>query len=330
MRRAGILLLGLLCGCITKALWSGQAITPRPPRRAGEVECELALGTPALRSRTLAFAVTPPGKNAPKRMRTEVGRGRTCLLLRSPYAFSFAGSDILEGRTPLEPGHVTVNFAQTRTKNGTRRDPALLRIEGQTPSAFVSRIERCGEPAERHPLDEVDDPDLRIQLGHGMDALVALAAGARSADAVGWYGVEGPGAWQDAIGEACEKGSLAPLDPYRVIARLWRNGQASCFRLRLEDVVLASHMSFSRVSYTWEGLWIAALELPTGPATASAGIPSQLCYTEYKEHGKSYGGVVWRALLTPAALAADFGVAGLDDWLLAQSDDVSAPREKKR
>lgn len=316
MRGAGLLLLGLLCGCITKALWTAPS-EPKPPRLAGEAECDLDLVAPT-GDRTLAFAVTPPATTPPRRMKTELGRGRTCLLLRNPYSLSFAGACVLKGETPFRPERINVNFAQTRTQHGTRRDPALLRIEGALPGAMASRIERCEEPAGRRTLEEVRDLGLRVQLGHGIDVLVSLAHDPRPTDVVAWCGVEGPAPdWRAALDLARAMDSLAPLDPYRVVVRRWRDGGSACYRLRLADVVLAAQMSFAGGRYTWEGLWISSLELPKGPATASAGIPSRLRYTEYREEGKG-SDVAWRVALTPLALAADYGIASLDDWIEGQ------------
>jgi hypothetical protein len=327
MRRAGLLVLGILGGCFTKALWSGSAAPP--PKRAGEAECPLDLAVPVAGSRSLSFAVGAPQTAPPKRNRIEMGRGRNVLLLRRPFAFSFVGTDLVEGRTPLPPERITVNFVQTRTEDGTRRDPALLRVQGPVPEAFTARVERCGEPRERRTLDDVEDRNLRIQLGHGADALVALAAARTGTDVVAWYGVDGPGDWQAALREAQGTGSLAPVDPYRVTVRLWCGGTDSWFRLRLSDVVLAANMAFEGGRYTWEGLWVAALELPTGTAARSTGIPSRLHYAEYKQEGKSAGDVAWRALLTPLALAGDFGIAGMEGWLAEDDESIAVTRPRK-
>jgi len=318
MRGLGLLLLGLLSSCITRALWSAPSPGPEP-KLVGEAECELALAS-VPRSESLAFSVEAPPK-PPKRMGIELGRGRTRLLLRNPYLLSFAGTDLLDGKTPLKPERVTVNFAQTRTKHGTRRDPALLRIEGKVPASFASRIEHCEDPEGRRTLEEVREPDLRVQLGHGIDALVALAAEPELGDVIAWCGVEGPGTdWRTALDLARARGSLAPLDPYRVVVRRWRGGAATCYRLRLDDVVLASSMSFAGSRYTWEGLWICSLELPEGPAETSVAIPARLRYREYKQEGS--GDLWWRVLLTPAALAADYGIASLDHWLEENDDSA--------
>jgi len=327
MRGTRFLLLGLLAsGCITKALWTTPS-KPKAPKLAGETECDLDLAAPGVEP-ALAFAVTAP-KAPPKRMRTELGRGRTRLFLRSPYSLSFAGTCILKGNTSFRPGSVTVNFAQTRTKEGTRRDPALLRIEGPMPDAVASRIEPCDEPPVRRTLEQVHDPDLRVLLGHGIDTLMSLVD-PKPADVIAWCGVEGPAPdWRASLDLARARDSLAPLEPYRVVVRRWRDGASTCFRLHLADVILASEMSFQQGRYTWEGLWICSLELPEDAETASAGIPSRLRYTEYKLEGNGKD-IVWRVLLTPVALAADLELARLDDWLDSDPYDTSARARKRK
>jgi len=329
MRGAGLLLVLLLSGCFTKALWSKSSEPAAPPKPTGEAECALDLAAPAPGSRSLSFAVGNPEPKAPKRMSIEMGRGRTCLLLRRPFSLSFAGIDLLEGHTAFPPGRVTVRFAQTRTENGTRRDPALLVIAGSVPDDFRARIEPCEDAEELHPLDEVGDPDVRVQLGHAIDALAGLVEEVRPTDVIAWRRVDGPGDWLDALDEAHQSGSIAPLQPYRVVARRWRDGQTTCYRMRLEDVVVAANMKFSGGDYEWAGLWIASLELPEDPAPAASDIASRLLYAEYKQEGKSAMADVWRVLLTPVALAADYGVAGLEDWLEDGEEECSITRPRK-
>jgi hypothetical protein len=333
MRRAAIVLVGLLSGCVTKALWSTSSAERPPPEPAGKAECELDLAAPAPGSRSLSFAVGKPVPKAPKRMSIEMGRGRTCLLLRRPLALAFAGTDLVEGRTGFAPERVTVSFAQTRTKQGTRRSPALLQIEGPVPAELRARIERCEDPGERQPLDDVVDPDVRMRLGHAIDTLVGMVTEVRQSDVVAWRATEGPGDWRDALDEAHRTCSVAPLVPYRVVVRVWRNGGTSCYRMRLEDVVLAANITFRGGRYEWNGLWVASLELPEGPARGSAGIPSRLEYAEYNQEGKSAMADVWRVLLTPAAVAADLGLAGAaswaDDWLESQDEETSITRPRR-
>jgi hypothetical protein len=333
MRRAGILIVGLLGGCFTKALWSGSSKPPPDPRPSGEAACALDLATPVA-GRSLSFAVGRPEPRAPKRMGIEMGRGRTRLHLRRPFALAFAGGDLIDGRTPLSPESITVTFAQTRTSDGTRRAPALLRIEGSVPPDFASRVERCEEPAEPRTLDEVEDPRLRVQLGRGVDTLVGQFARAAPNEVIAWRGVEGPGDWRDALDEAHRSGSLAPLAPYRVIVRLWRGGAATCYRLRLDDIVLLSGIRFTGERFAWEGLFIASLELPDDAPAAAAILPSRLVYREYKQDPKSASAVIWRVLATPVAVAADLAVDGaIDaaaDWLAEHDEAASITRPRKK
>jgi hypothetical protein len=319
MRGAAVLLLLVLPGCLTRALWSGHGAAPPPPKVRGELECALALAAPAEGSTRLAFAVAPPA-HPPKRMEIELSRGRTCLLLREPFSLSFAGTEILDGRTAFPPERVTVHFAQTRTKKGTRRDPALLRVEGTLPDTFSARVEPCEAPQMRHSLEEVRDEDLRVQLGHGIDTLLSTRVDPRPGDAVAWCGVEGPGDWREALDLAWARASLAPLEPYRVIARLWRDGKATCYRMPLSDVILASHMALAGSDYTWEGLYVCSLELPQKAAAPARTIPARLRYTELKEQPKDPD-LAWRVALTPLALAGDYGIARIDSWLDAEDDD---------
>lgn len=333
MRGAALPLVVLLSGCITKALWSTPPDPPPSPKAAGRAECALDLATPAPGSRSLSFAVGKPDPEAPKRMSIEMGRGRTCLLLRRPFALAFAAADVLNGRTAFAPGSVAVSFAQTRTKHGTRRDPALLRIDAKVPDDFRSRIERCEDVEEHHSLDEVGDPDVRMRLGRGIDTLVGMLTEVGPTDVVAWRTVDGPGDWRDALDEAHRTCSLAPLRPYRVVARMWHDGTASCYRMRLEDVVVAGNMSFKGSDCEWTGLWIASLELPQVPAPAAADIPSRLLYAEYKQEGASASAAVWRVLLTPVTLAADFGIASgeswLGSWLEEHDEQASITRPRK-
>ncbi len=72
--------------------------------------------------------------------------------------------------------------------------------------------------------------------------------------------------------------------------------------------------------WTWEGLWMGAFESP-GEGAPAHDLPSLLRYREYKQDEK-YGtaGVLWRSLLTPLALGADYGIYSLDDWLDRDDD----------
>lgn len=333
MRGAGILVLGLFSGCITQALWSNASKPPPDARPSGEAECALELATPVA-GKSLSFAVGPPEPHAPKRMGIEMGRGRTRLHLRRPFALAFAGGDLLDGRTPLSPESVTVTFAQTRTSDGTRRDPALLHIEGNVARDFGSRVERCEEPAEPRTMDDVEDPRIRVQLGHGVDALVGQYARAVPNDVIGWRGVEGPGDWRDALDEAHRTGSLAPLSPYRVIVRLWRDGMTAGYRLRLDDVVLLSGVRFTGERFAWEGLFIASLELPADAPAATASLPSRLVYKEYKQDPKSASAVIWRVLLTPVTVAADLALDATGnaaaEWLEEHDEAASITRPRKK
>jgi len=328
MRGAGILLLAICAsGCVTRALWEPRA-SYKKPRPAGKADLgiERRVEEPAP-LRTVAFAIEPPPKPAPKRMRKDLAAGRTWLRLKDPFSLSFAGGDLLRGQTPFRPERVSVEFAQTNlAEGGVTRDPALLRLEGAIPrDAIASRVERIPQPeGEPRGLDHVADRDLRVLLGHGMDTLVPIAQGSLPADVFAWFGVEGPSGpgadWRAALGLARARGSLAPLLPYRVIVRRWRTmelGGPTCFRVPLADVVVASQMSVAPDGrWTWEGLWIGALEPPAEAASSADDVPSLLHYREYKQDEK-YGtaGVLWRTLLTPLALGADYGIWSIDDWL---------------
>ncbi len=273
-------------------------------------------------------------------MRKDLSAGRTWLRLRDPFALSFAGSDLLRGQTPFRPEQVSVDFAQTNlAEGGVKRDPALLRLEGTIPrDAIASRVERVPQPAgEPRGLDQVSDRDLGVLLGHGMDTLVPMAEGSMPADVFTWFAVEGPAGpandWRTALGLAQARGSLAPLLPYRVIVRRWRAmelGGPACFRVPLMDLVVASQMSIGTEEggsrWTWEGLWIGALEPPADAASSADDVPSLLRYREYKQDEK-YGtkGVLWRTLLTPLALTADYGIWSIDDWLHRNDDDAPEP-----
>lgn len=337
MRGTGVLLLALCASaCVTRALWKPQA-SHRKPRPAGEADLaiERRAEEPA-RPGSVAFAIEPPAKKAPKRMRKDFSLGRTWLRLRDPFALSFAGTDLLEGRTPFLPERIAVDFAQTNLDGGgVKRDPALLRLEGSAPrQAITSRIERVPQPpGEPRGLERVADRDLRVLLGHGMDTLLPIAEVPMPSDVCSWFGVEGPAEdWRAALGLAQARGSLAPLLPYRVIVRRWRameNGGPCCFRVFLADIVVASQMAVAPEGrWTWEGLFMGALEPPGEGAGPADRLPSLLVYREYKQDPK-YGttGVLWRTLLTPLALGADYGIWSIDDWL-HRNDDKFPERPK--
>ena len=331
MRGAGIVLLAIcVSGCVTRALWEPRSSYRKPrPAGAADLSIERLVEDPAPR-RAVAFAIEPPAKAAPRRMRKDLAAGRTWLRLKEPFSLSFAGGDLLEARTPFRRDRVSVELAQTNLEEGgVRRDPALLRLEGAIPrEEIAARVERVPQPeGEPRGLDHVADRDLRVLLGHGMDTLVPITEGSMPADVFTWFGVEGPSGpgadWRAALGLAQARGSLAPLLPYRVIVRRWRAmelGGPACFRVPLADVVVASQMSVSPEGrWTWEGLWIGAVEPPAEAVTSADGLPALLRYREYKQDGK-YGttGVLWRTLLTPLALTADYGIWSIDDWLREQ------------
>lgn len=332
MRGPAVLLLAICAsGCVTRALWKPQE-SHRKPRPAGEADLAIERrAVPLAPPGAVVFAIEPAAKAGPKRLRKDLSAGRTWLRLRDPFALSFAGTDLLERRTPFLPERIAVDFAQTRlSEGGVKRDPALLRLEGRVPrDAFASRVEPLPQPSgEPRGLDHVADRDLRVLLGHAMDTLLPLAEDAMPSDVCSWFGVEGPAEdWRAALGLAQARGSLAPLLPYRVIVRRWRameNGGPCCFRVPLADVVVAAQMAVAPepggFRWTWEGLWMGAFESP-GEGAPAHDLPSLLRYREYKQDEK-YGtaGVLWRSLLTPLALGADYGIYSLDDWLDRDDD----------
>jgi len=345
VRAVGLLAVGfLLCGCVTKALWAPNR-THAHPRLAGEAECAVErIVEPRAPRPSIAFAITPPEDRPPKRMRRAFDAGWTWLFLRDPFAFSFAGRDLLQGCTPLRPGRVTVGFAQTRLSDGgVRRAPALLRIEGTVAdgdlAACVERVPDRGAPGEE--LDALDDRDLRVRLGHGVDTLLELAEGPAPLETFAWIGVEGPEGltddWRGPLEEALRQQSREPLRPYRVIVRRRRaGGDLSCFRVPLAVVVVAAQISFAEEAgsrrWTWEGLWIGELAAPDEEATPTAWqdvAQAHLHYQEYKQDPK-YGakGVIWRTLLTPLALTADYGIGAIDDWLHEEDELEPLPHQK--
>jgi len=343
MRAAGLVVGLLACGCVTKALWKPSR-GHLHPRLMGEVDCAVErIVEPAAPRPAVVFVITPPEERPPSRLRRAVAAGQTSLFLRDPFAFSFAGSDLLQDRTALRPERVTLVFAQTRLSDGgVKRAPALLRIEGTVAEGdLAERVEQVpdsGLPAEE--LDALADRDLRVRLGRGVDILVELAVGAAPLETFTWLGVEGPAGltdgWRAALEEALRQRSREPLRPYRVIVRRRRAGEdPGCFRVPLADVVVAAQILRGEGRrWTWEGLWIGEFGAPADGALPTAWQDvAQACltYREYKQDPK-YGtaGALWRTLLTPLALTADYGIEAIDDWVHEEDELEPLPHQKVR
>jgi len=274
---------------------------------------------PALGFEVAAAPALPP------RLRTDLQAGRNWLVIRSPRRFSFAGGDLLLGRTLFKPTETSLTFAQEKTATDVpRRDPVLGRLRGRAARAdLADRVRPIDDPGiTPEGLGALDQTDLRVMLGRGVDSLMALQ-GSTGDDVHVWVAVVGadrkPVDWVKALGRAYDLRSLAPLEPLHVLVMRRRTGYLpSYFEMVLADVVLASQMKVevgdAEMAWIWEGVWFGKMEAPPAATTApdwpDLPLPT-LSYTEFQRPSGNLS-AFWNVLMKPLALGADVGVTFIE------------------
>lgn len=333
MQRFGLVLVWLLAGgCATEMMWSSLHERPFRERLIGEEDREV--------TRILAHAAAQPGLaldlrrdgTPPRGLRRALTEGRSHLVLRHPFAFSFVAHALLANESPFRMHLMAVDFTVLHGRDGRGTpEPAALHIEGEVDPAFlrqrIESIDRPPTPTVRL-TDSTHDRDLRVMLGGGMDRLLALGDLSINHETRTWIGVEGPNEhWQAALDEARSKRSLLPLHPYRVLVRRWRTeagGGTAWFRVHLADIVVAAQITpAEKGAWSWDGLWKASLQAPAETARPTPWqdiSATTLHYSEFQLDRKYHrSAVVSRAVLTPFTLLLDMGgevgAAAITAWL---------------
>ncbi|MHC4818975.1 MAG: hypothetical protein ACYTF8_13065, partial [Planctomycetota bacterium] len=268
--------------------------------------------------------------NPPERLSKDFQKGHRWLHIENPRGFSFAIHDLLRREQVFLPSEASFTFAQQRnaSSSGRRREPVLLRLEGDIHSDDIAaHVEVVPDPGfDVAGLESFDNEDIRVLLGRGIDLLVSMAppsaGGTDEYDTREWVAlIDGQGAaveLTDALNEARRAVSLAPLRDHRVIVRRWRpraRPRAAFFRVRLEHVLLASQMAAKRrggeYHWVWEGLWEGKMEQAPTPIEPPGWEDAPRLTVHYKEYRQDrYAGrAFWETLMSPLALGADVGKA---------------------
>lgn len=291
-------------------------------------EAELRVGRTAEETSPQAFLLELKPEGAlPSRLARDIEGGHGWLRVDRPRGFSFAGRELLQGDGPFRPTGASFLFVQPKEGAPTHSEPGLLRLAGQVEAqSIASRIESVAAP-EDGPEDElaaVDNVNLRVLLGHGID--VALqCAGSGEMDTHHWVRVvdaEGnPADWRPALREAASGRSLSSLAPYRVLVRRRHPGDPvpAHYLVRLDDVVVLAQARVvpkgDAFDWIWEGVWSAGLAAPAPegpPAWPRSAPPLEVRYKEYVRPSGNVTGAFFRGLLAPLALGADVGMAFLE------------------
>jgi len=329
MTRAWILL-ALLAACATSPEKADikKAKPATKTLRTAELKVDRVSRTPDPLG--LALSVRYDKANPPERLSKDFQQGHAWLRIEKPRGFSFAIHDLLRREQVFLPSDASITFAQQRNpaSGRTRREPALLRLEGTIHSDDIARhLEVVPDPGlEVRGLGSFDDEDIRVLLGRGIDLLIGMAppeaGGTDEYDTREWVAViDGQGTEVgliESLAEARRAVSLAPLRDHRVIVRRWRpraRPRATFFRVRLEHVLLASQMAAKRrggeYAWVWEGLWEGKMQ-PAPQKIAPPGWEDAprltVHYKEYKKESRS-GRAFWETLMSPLALGADVGKA---------------------
>ncbi len=294
------------------------------------VEVEASSGMPAV-----AFQLQPPDKQTPL-LQKDLSSGRSWLLLRAPRWFSFVARDLLLGKTAFAGQKITLTYAQgVRGSGHVERQPSLVRFEGVVSHEdLLAQVQPGEDPrVPGRGLEKIDNPDLRILLGNGIDVLVGMADAVKGGDAsldtrawIAVYDVKGESKdWHLKVRKAYNERSLAPTEGYTVIVRRWRPNarpKAAWYTMPLGLVVLAAQMSYDakkeEFHWVWEGVWQAQMTTqPVGSTPMVTPIPVvSVQYKEYKPDPRSADAAgLWRTLLSPVALGADFGTELFDEGL---------------
>ncbi|MCK6458260.1 MAG: hypothetical protein L6Q95_00010 [Planctomycetes bacterium] len=315
----------LLVACASNEPRARESVEA-PGTIVGEADLAVGRAAEAGSPPALLLELEPSGP-LPRRLSEDLRAGRGWLRVERPRGFSFAGRDLLLGKGPFRPSTASFLFVQPRDGAPTLAEPALLRIAGSVDrSAIVTRIEPIDEPPGMHGdgLDLVGSADLRVLLGHGLDALLHCV-GSSDIDTHHWIRlVDAEGASAPllpALEKARVSRNLAELAPYRVLVRRRQPGDpvATHYRVRLDDVVVAAQARVVSVreglDWTWEGVWSAQLAAPPagGPDPwPGAAPPLEVRYKEYVRPSGSVTGTFWQGLLAPIALGADVGLSFLE------------------
>jgi len=303
---------------------AGEANTFAP--REAKLKVARVSREPAARA-NLAFGVEGQTLG---RLGEDFRDGRTWLHFAKPRGFSFVGAALLESGEVFRPNAALITYAQDREGHPGAPERALLRLEGTLPIVKISpRIESIEPPP--HPvkgLGEVEEDDIRVLLGRGIDNLMRMVPAKRGGygeyDTHGWIGVVGlDGAlvdWQASLVAAHRSGSLDPLREHRVLVRRWRPGdspRARFYRLHFTDVVAAAQMKLVRQTgsyrWTWEGVWNGRMRPPPSklqePVWEESPPPMAMLYREYERPEEGSPRSLWRVLMAPVVLGADVGRA---------------------
>jgi hypothetical protein len=203
----------------------------------------------------------------------------------------------------------------------------MLRLEGTIAAAAIrERIETIDPPAEDgDELKGIGNSNLRVLLGHGLDALLSCA-GSGDMDTHHWIRTvdsDGkPAELKLVLEEAMAKRRFDALSSYRVLVRRRRPADPvpAHYRVRLDDLIVATQMRAvprkEEFDWAWEGVWSARLSAPDPAGTEAWPGSAPPLLVRYKEYVPPSSGNLtasfWHGVLTPFALGADVGKAFLE------------------
>ena len=326
MKRVSFLLAILAASCASKEEREVQQDIATPTKKdANETKVKvdrvsLQAGEPS----TVAFEMTRPPV-MPSRLKRAFDNNRNWLHLRDPRRYSFAAGDILTGKTLFLPSSSGMTYAQeNRERDLPLPGPVLVRFEGTIDSdALKPHIRAVKNPGlTPEGLGVIEDTDLRVMLGRGVDLLMATQS-ADPLDVHVWVAVVDksgkPVEWRSRLIDAYRSRSVIELRPLNVVIMRRRSATLPrYFRLELEHVVIGAQMvlkpSATKTAWIWEGVWFGRMDkAPTeivDPDWPDLPLPN-VVYKEFKRPKGTLSGF-WPALMKPLALGAEVGTAFID------------------
>jgi hypothetical protein len=291
------------------------------PQPTGEAEFRSPRTVQLGKESRLAFEIDPADRRkAPPRLVRELDRGRNWVVLEEPRIFSAAAADLLRGDASFVLEKVEVRFAQQEGERGAV-SPVLLVLGGAVrPGTSAVEPAEAAAPVPSSDLDALDNSDLRVALGHGLDAAMALGAAADGLETYSWTGVIEDGApvtaavWSERLRAVHREASLDPVRSLKVRVRRYRpqvEPKEAHFLVPLARIVLCAQMEVSRdgdaLWWTWEGVFKGGLG-PEAPAATPFATPAPAIvrYTQFREVRAEGSAAVWRALLSPVTVGVRY------------------------
>lgn len=299
------------------------------PKETGSADFRVPRAVRLGQEADLAFEIDPAERGkAPPRLVRELDRGRNWLALEEPRIFSAAAPELLRGDETFALEAVEVRFSQQEGE-GAAPSPALLVLQGPVREGTLrAAAAEPASPPKGLGLDALDNGDLRVALGHGMDVAMAVGASGDGLETYAWVEVREngaqvpPEAWTGRLRQVHREATLEPVRPLEVLVRRWRpqaEPRESYFLVPLARIVLCAQMEVSReggaLRWRWEGVWRGEMRrIGEEQATAPIATPSPAVvrYSQFEQVRAEGGPTVWRALLSPVTVGVRYSGEALE------------------